>query len=372
MKTNEPGSKSSNRRIQTYVFSGILILLLLGVFRIFAPFFSVLLWSTLIYILLNPLNKRLTQKLDTKKLKGKILKNFWAAALALGAMFIILIPLSFVLVLFFRQVIDLGQHIRDMLNHNPDDLYNLLEKVFAALNNISGGIIELNTADIFGKLTVFLRSELQRIVAISGSIVKNIGGFSINLLLVLFTLYFFFMDGNYLSGLALRAIPIKKEYMSALKAKFSDIIRNLFFGYIIVALMQAVCAFIIYSIFGIRGALVFAFITFILVFIPMVGAGMIYIPLVISFIMKGEVTKGIVFLCVSVVFITGIDNVVRPLFLKGRIQLHPLIILFAILGGIIAFGFNGLVLGPMLVILFLTVLDMFLMEHKIPDTPQDP
>jgi predicted PurR-regulated permease PerM len=60
-----------------------------------------------------------------------------------------------------------------------------------------------------------------------------------------------------------------------------------------------------------------------------------------------------------------LDNVLRPMFLRDRIQLHPLIIFFAILGGVSAYGFNGLILGPMVVILFLTVLDMFLNEHKI-------
>jgi predicted PurR-regulated permease PerM len=55
------------------------------------------------------------------------------------------------------------------------------------------------------------------------------------------------------------------------------------------------------------------------------------------------------------------------MFLRDRIQLHPLIIFFAILGGVTAFGFNGLILGPMIVILFLTVLDLFLTEHKMED-----
>jgi predicted PurR-regulated permease PerM len=60
------------------------------------------------------------------------------------------------------------------------------------------------------------------------------------------------------------------------------------------------------------------------------------------------------------------DNFLRPLFLKDRINLHPLVIFFAIMGGIAIFGFNGLVLGPMMIIFFLTVLDLFLIEHGFP------
>jgi predicted PurR-regulated permease PerM len=81
--------------------------------------------------------------------------------------------------------------------------------------------------------------------------------------------------------------------------------------------------------------------------------------------MSGDVLGGAIFLSVSAVFISTLDNFLRPLFLHNRIQLHPLIIFFAILGGLRTFGFNGLILGPMLVILFLTVLDLFLTEHRM-------
>jgi predicted PurR-regulated permease PerM len=79
----------------------------------------------------------------------------------------------------------------------------------------------------------------------------------------------------------------------------------------------------------------------------------------------GEVGKGILFMVLCGLFVSGTENILRPVFLKDRIKLHPLIIFFAILGGLAAFGFNGLILGPMLVIFFLTVLDLFLAEHRM-------
>jgi len=180
-----------------------------------------------------------------------------------------------------------------------------------------------------------------------------------------FSMFFFYVDGPYLSRLVLKAVPIRGDYISTLTKKFKDITRNLFMGYIIVALLQSTVAFIIFTIFGIKGSLVLSVLTFILVFIPMFGATIIYIPITIILILSGKVAAGIIFFIVSVIFISGIDNILRPFFLKDRIQLHPLIIFFAILGGLFVFGFNGFVLGPMLVIFFLTALDMFLTEHKI-------
>jgi predicted PurR-regulated permease PerM len=153
--------------------------------------------------------------------------------------------------------------------------------------------------------------------------------------------------------------------MSALVGKFKDITRNLFLGYIMVAMVQAVVAYIIFSIFRVRGSLVFAALELICAFVPMFGASLVWLPLGLIRIASGSVIEGIVFLAVSGLCISLLDNFLRPMFLQNRIQLHPLVIFLAILGGVSTFGFNGLVLGPMVVILFLTVLDLFLTEHSI-------
>jgi predicted PurR-regulated permease PerM len=60
------------------------------------------------------------------------------------------------------------------------------------------------------------------------------------------------------------------------------------------------------------------------------------------------------------IFISFLDNFLRPMFLKDRIKIHPLLIFFSILGGLKAFGFNGIILGPMIVILFFTIVDIAL------------
>jgi predicted PurR-regulated permease PerM len=102
----------------------------------------------------------------------------------------------------------------------------------------------------------------------------------------------------------------------------------------------------------------------------MLGAGLIWGPLGIFRILGGDLLGGIIFLLVSGVFISLLDNLLRPLFLQDRIHLHPLIIFFSILGGVRVFGINGLVLGPMIVILFLTALDLFLVEN-VPSTSDE-
>jgi len=366
----KPGPNLSQRPLQSYVFGAILVLLLLAVLRLFAPFFTALLWSILLYIMISPLHGRVIRNIDFTTMKGKILRNFWAVVFTLGTMVIILFPISMVVGIFFRQMMDMVRGARDLLNENPEYLRNIFIKISGFLNDISAGHIDINADEIAHQVRSFITNEMQRMVSVSSNIVKNIGGFSLNMLLMVFSLYFFYVDGPYLSRLVLHAIPIKREYLSTLTTKFMDITRNLFFGYIIVAALQAVIAYIIFTIFHVNGSLVLSVLIFFLVFIPMFGSTIIWIPLGIMRILSGNIVGGVMFMLVSAVFISGTDNILRPFFLKDRIQLHPLIIFFAILGGIVVLGFNGFILGPVLVILFITVLDLFLDEHKI--NSQDP
>jgi len=368
MSELQPNPASSRRYIQNYVFGAILILLFLVVCRLFTPFFTALLWSILLYILISPLHRRLIKGINFDTLKGKILRNFWAVVFTLGTMILIFIPLSLVVSLFFRQIMEMGRYARDLLNQRPEYLYELFERISGLIHDVSAGQIVITAEDINFQLKALITNELlgnKQMVFLSGNIVRIIGKLSINMLVMIFSMFFFYVDGPYLSRLVLHSIPIRTEYTSALTKKFMDITRNLFFGYIIVALLQSVVAYIIFAVFKIKGSLVLAVLTFIIVFIPMIGAGLVYLPLTVLKIVSGDIAGGLIFLVVSVIFISGIDNVLRPFFLRDRIQLHPLIIFFAILGGIFVFGFNGFILGPVLVILFLTVLDMFLTEHKI-------
>ncbi|MDR1867963.1 MAG: AI-2E family transporter [Treponema sp.] len=357
------------RKVQNVIFGVILIALFALVCRLFSPFFTVFLWSILFYILFSPLHRLAMKKVNITKRKGNILKNLFAALFAIMAVLIILIPITFVAIQFFYQIVDLFRAASDILSTQPLIIDDILESISDFIRGITFEQITISAADIRSNIMSFIRSGLQEALQFSSSLAGKIGSFLITLALMIFCLFFFFLDGNYLSKLTLHIIPIRKEYLSTLVSKFTETTRNLFFGYILVAFVQAFTAFIIFNIFHIKGSFVFASLTFICVFIPMIGGGLVWIPLGIAKIIEGPVSNGIIFMILAGVSISLIDNIIRPFFLQDRIKLHPLIIFFSILGGISILGFNGLILGPMIVILFLTVLDLFLVEHGI--SPQE-
>jgi predicted PurR-regulated permease PerM len=357
--------KANPKAIQNMVFGVVLIALFLLVCRLFAPFFTILLWSIILFVIINPLHKRLTKNFNFSKRKGKFVKSLFAGLFSIGTAVLVLVPIVFVLSQVTQQVMELVNIARRTFRENPTILKEVLERFSDFISEISADQVKISAAEIQQRMLSILNSGIDSILNFSKSIALNISNFVIGLVFMLFCLFFFYMDGAYLSSLVLNNFPIKEEYLATLVKKFKDIIKNLFLGYIMVAIVQAVLAYIIFAIFRINGAMVFACLTFICVFIPMFGGAIVWMPIGISIILGGEPVRGALFLILSGIFISLLDNILRPLFLQDRIQLHPLIIFFAIMGGVKAYGFNGIILGPMAVILFLTVLDLFLTEHHI-------
>jgi predicted PurR-regulated permease PerM len=355
-------------KMQGYILGAILVLLFIAVCRLFSPFFTVFLWSVLFYVILSPLHRMIVRKLDFNTLRGKILRSIWAAVFAIGTLVLLLMPLFFLAARFIRQIIELVRKTSETFNSEPAMLHDILQAVSDWVREFTLGQVELSAGQLSAQISSLFSLALQSLVQMSRSIVFNVGSFFFGLVLMIFCLYFFYLDGPYLSRLLFHSIPIRKEHLSALSGKFLDITRNLFFGYIIVALIQAVLAFGIFLIFRIDGALVFAGLTFFCVFVPIFGGSLVWLPMGVVMFLNGRHGEAVLFMLVSMVFISVLDNILRPWFLRTRIQLHPLIIFFAILGGVSVFGFNGLVLGPLLVILFLTALDLFLAELDIKET----
>jgi predicted PurR-regulated permease PerM len=361
----ENGLTGKSRRIQSVVFGAILLVLFILVCRLFAPFFSVILWSILFYVIMKPLYQKCTARCNITTIKGKIIRNVLAALFSFGAVILIIMPFSFVIFQLILQVTELVRYARDYLALRPFSVNGVLEDVSRIIRDLSSEQVVISADDLRSGILDYLSVGMKKLFQLSGDAARNVGSFFLSLVFMVFSLFFLFTDGEYLSKLTLRIIPIRKEYIRALVGKFKEITLQLVLGYIIVALAEVVAAFTIFSLFRIQGALVFAALIFFFSFFPIVGPGLVWFPLGIIQILNGNTGRGILLMVVSGAFISSIENFLRPIILRGRIQLHPLLIFFAILGGISAFGFNGIILGPMIVIIFLTVFDLFLTEHKL-------
>lgn len=346
-------------KFQTVSFFILLAIAVALVSRVFLPYTSVLLWSAILYTITSPLYHKVIGKLNPEFRWFQAIRSMIAASFSVGIIILVAGILFFFVIKLIGQGQMLAKKIIDFFVERP----HLLEfEKNTPLNElvlrISMGTIDLSVFDLKKELIAFLVQYTNTIVRYVTSIMKNIGNFILSLLFMCFTLYFFFVDGQYLASLFVTAIPIQVSEGQKLAAKIKDIITNLFKGYFLVSICQFAAAFAVFLIFRVEGALLLSFLTFFSSFLPLVGCALVWIPVGIEICLTTSVFKGLLFLCTAGVFISFLDNFLRPMFLQNRIQIHPLLIFFSILGGIQFFKFNGIILGPMFVILFFTLIDI--------------
>jgi predicted PurR-regulated permease PerM len=352
------------QRVRKILFLVLFLGLFLLVARLFWPFLTIILWSSLIYGFLATPYDRVTRLRSGAERKVWIKKAF-AGAFALGGVLLIAVPAIFLAVAVLRQLGDLISQILNAVERNPELLDLSPSSLLGGLvHSLSKGSIDLSSIDIKGELGRFLTERSGSIIAFSGAALRDAFSVLLTLAFMLFTLYFLFMDGKQLVKLIVKVLPIRNEYSVLFLQKLRDTGRQLLVGYFLVAIFQATAMFLICLAFGIKSSLVLACLTAIASFVPMIGTALVWLPTSAGIAISGNLIGGLLFLVLSALFVATLDNFVRPILLHERLKIHPLLIFFSILGGVSLLGFNGVVLGPLVLMLFFTAVDLYEEEAK--------
>jgi predicted PurR-regulated permease PerM len=149
------------------------------------------------------------------------------------------------------------------------------------------------------------------------------------------------------------------EYKRHLFSKFTTVVRATVKGNIAVAAVQGTLGGVMFSFLGIQGALRWGFVMAFLSLVPAIGAGLIWAPVAIYFLLTGAIWQGITLIAFGVLVIGMVDNVLRPILVGKDTQLPDYVVLISTLGGMVVFGLNGFVIGPVIAALFISGWDLF-------------
>lgn len=351
----------SRTKKQIFLLFFLALFILVG--RLFYPFLTIILWSGVIYAFINPLFERATRSLKpnpSSKKGGSIKKNIIAGIFSVLGILVIVVPLVYLFVALLRQVVDLMGSLIKIVETHPD-YFSLSQTspVGGFLYRMSGGSIDLSTIDVVHELKSFLSSSSSKIIGYSGTLLKNAASAIVNLAFMVFTLFFLLLDGKQLVSLVISAMPIERSYTTMFVQKTKESTKQLVLGYFVVAAYQAFAMFILSLAFGLKNNLVLAVLTAVSSFIPMVGTALVWVPLTVYIATTGAIGKAVAFLILAAFFVAFVDNFLRPKVLGDRLMIHPLLIFFSVLGGIKLFGFNGLILGPLIIIIFFSAVTLY-------------
>jgi predicted PurR-regulated permease PerM len=154
-------------------------------------------------------------------------------------------------------------------------------------------------------------------------------------------------------------MPLSMEHKRHLFSKFTTVIRATVKGNVVVAAAQGTLGGIMFSFLGIQGALLWGFVMAFLSLLPAVGAGLIWLPVAIYFLFTGAVWQGITLIAFGVLVIGLVDNILRPILVGRDTKIPDYVILISTLGGMVLFGLNGFVIGPVIAALFIAAWDLF-------------
>ncbi|MGZ3558043.1 MAG: AI-2E family transporter, partial [Thermodesulfobacteriota bacterium] len=175
----------------------------------------------------------------------------------------------------------------------------------------------------------------------------------------LLSLYYLFKDGSQLFGRLKEIVPLPCGQRDLLIQRFKDMIYATIYGGILIAIIQGFLGGLFFWILGLPSPIFWGTAMSLLSFIPIGGTALIWAPAGIILLIGGAVLKGLILLALGVFVISMVDNLLRPFFISAKTKIHPLLLFFAVLGGIQAFGLIGLVAGPLIATLFLTMVEIY-------------
>lgn len=184
------------------------------------------------------------------------------------------------------------------------------------------------------------------------------------LVLTLFTMFYFFRDGDKLIAKLKYLIPLPDDHEDAIISRFSSVARATVKGTLMIALIQGGLAGITLWAFGVDGAILWGVVATILSIVPMVGAWGVLYPAAAVQMLTGHIWQGVAIVVITTVVISNIDNVIRPRLVGQEAGMHDLMVFFSTLGGIALFGAMGFIVGPVIAALFLAVIEIYAIEFK--------
>lgn len=354
-------------RLTGIIFFGLLALLLLwAAFKILCPFITAILLGAILVILTFNLFRRV-------RVTSNGSSNKAAIVMLLGITVVIVIPAIILATMLVQQANVVAEKLQtgeaqQMIRRI--DLTRHLSFIKRIAPNFDPATLSPERV-----LLPALRQVPGFAARHGGALIGGLAGMLLGFALMLLSMFFFYTEGEEILTQLSILSPLPKRYDDEFRARFKDVIDATFRGQLFTAIAQGAMTGIGLAIAQVPGSGFWAAVAALLSLIPMVGAAAVWVPasiyLVISASMGGRPWWQPIFMIAwGLLPVSLIDNIVRPWAMKGKAQLPAIPLLFSVLGGMQAFGIVGLVIGPLVFSLLMTIIDIYKKSFAPVTTPE--
>ena len=341
----------------TIIFLSVLLLLALGLaVAITRSFLRPFAFAIILAVVFYPFHEHVLRRM--KRRAGR-------AALVSTLMLLLLfaVPTFIVTLLAANEALSVAHYLGRRSAEEGGFTLFLLTLADRPLHFI-GNWVDLSKYDT----RAIINSNAQRVsVWLLGFGANVLGGaarFVADILITFVIIFFLLRDGPQWAYRAGTFIPLSPEQVARLYRNIADTIIANVYGILSVGLAQGLLTGIAMRIAGLPSSLLLGLAAGFASIIPVVGSALVWAPAGIYLFANGATWKGVFVLVWGVAVISSVDNVIRPWVVGGRVELHPLVLLFFILGGVEAFGFLGLFIGPVVASVLTALADMLRQELR--------
>jgi predicted PurR-regulated permease PerM len=269
---------------------------------------------------------------------------------------IVLLPLSGLLGIITAQAVKVGEAASPWIERQlkePDQISGFFKRLpFSEHIQPYRNEIFQKAGEIVGKMSSFLIDSLS-------SVTVGTVHFIVMILIILYTMFFFLMDGDKLLMRMLFYVPLKYEDERRILEQFTSVARATLKGTAVIGILQGTLAGLAFAVVGIPSAVFWGAIMTIASIIPSVGSALIWGPAALILALHGQIGKAIGLTVFCAAIVGSLDNLLRPILVGKDTQMHELLIFFSTLGGILMFGIVGILIGPIIAALFSAIWDLY-------------
>lgn len=341
------------RKVQSYTLLAALIGITVVFTWMIRPYIYPIFWAGVLAAMFYPLYCRIL-----KGCKGKA--GLAAGLTELIIVLIFVIPLIGIVLLIIQQAIDVYKDVA------ATDLLAQTISYFEALKNwpiVSRLLGSVDVNDLSQRLVSIgsaVSGWVYQLITKGG---QNTARWLIQLFIMLYTLFYFLHDGEKLLKRLMHLLPLGDRYEVMLYQRFISTTRATLKGTMLIGIIQGTIGGLAFLIAGVPASIFWGMIMVLFSIIPGVGGSLVMIPALVITILLGNWWQAIV-IAIGLIIGGGIDNVLRGPLVGKDAQMHPLFIFFSTLGGLLAFGISGIVIGPVITAFLLSLWQIYEEKYK--------
>ena len=318
-----------------------------------SPFIEVLLWAGVLVVVFFPIHQRILARVPNP--------NVAAALSCLLVAVTILGPLTLVTLAIAREAVNAGDNLQAGVNKllDPGSRAHQVIDRWIDLDELKGG-------EWKATLVASVQEKGGTIAGRTFSIVGRVVGAVLKIFFVVFTMYYFFRDGERIRAALHDVLPLEHEQSQQIFDHTREVITASVNGVMVIAAVQGTLGGIAFAILRVPSPLMWGAVMFVTSMIPLGGSALVWAPVALFLLLTGHWVKALLLALWGALVIGMLDNVLRPKLVGDRTRLHELLVFFSVIGGLSVFGPLGLVVGPVVTAIALGLLDVFRQAQRPP------